>query len=250
MSNVKMLTFLGLISVTVACSYLPENPETSDFLANETADYIHYSSGNANNKALLFIPGGLVDPHVYQCWINLLIEKQPDVDIVVPKLPSNLAIVNSKQIRKVKDQFENVQHWVVGGHSLGGVVAAQFVADNTSAFDGLILMASWTLESNNLSGWTGSVLSLYGSDDAVATVAEIESYEAFLPPKVELDTPVLPTDIFKKNMCYLIQGANHSGFGCYGLQNGDNEADISQEQQHEIISDLMAEFFKVLWNLN
>jgi len=42
----------------------------------------------------------------------------------------------------------------------------------------------------------------------------------------------------------LIQGANHSQFGYYGFQLGDNKADISREKQQQDILDNILSFIK------
>ena len=39
----------------------------------------------------------------------------------------------------------------------------------------------------------------------------------------------------------VLDGANHAGFGDYGDQDGDGEAQITREQQQEITADLIEE---------
>ena len=43
---------------------------------------------------------------------------------------------------------------------------------------------------------------------------------------------------------YIIEGGNHSQFGDYGFQKGDNIADISLEEQLKLITDRMLEYLK------
>ncbi len=43
---------------------------------------------------------------------------------------------------------------------------------------------------------------------------------------------------------YMIEGGNHSQFGDYGFQKGDNIADISLEEQLELITERMLEYLQ------
>lgn len=227
-----MLSIIFLI----ACSYLPEQEEQgmNVHVKKETGDYILiYSSGNLPDKAFMFIPGGFVDPHVYLCWMEKLVVEYPDLVIIQLKVASNLAISNIGKIEKVMADFDEIENWVIGGHSLGGVVSVYTVFDQPDMFEGLILLASWATESKNLNDWNGDVLSIYGSKDGLATLEEIEMNRRWLPDGVE---------------CYEIEGGNHSGFGCYGFQDGDMVADISTEFQQEQMVTIMRNYFEQLWD--
>ena len=93
-------------------------------------------------------------------------------------------------------KFNGIEHWVIGGHSLGGVVAAFSVSDQPDLFDGLLLMASWSTESKSLRSWDGKVLSLYGTKDGLATIDEINQNKDYLPFGA---------------VYHEIEGGNHSG---------------------------------------
>lgn len=235
--RVKLNMLVFAVLFVSACTYLPEETESfsPDVIVEETGDYVLLSSSPASlpQKALLFVPGGFVDPHVYICWMTDLVIRHPDIAVIQIKVPSNLAITNSGKIDKVMKKFDNVQHWVIGGHSLGGVVAAFSVSDQPDRFDGLLLMASWATESKSLRSWDGEVLSLYGTKDGLATIDEIDQNSNYLPAGTAY---------------HEIEGGNHSGFGCYGFQDGDMEADISQEEQQEEMVTAMISYFESLWD--
>jgi alpha-beta hydrolase superfamily lysophospholipase len=57
-------------------------------------------------------------------------------------LPEDKSIHDYKNIQTETADFPSVTHWVIGGHSLGGVVATASVKEDPEAFDGLILLAS------------------------------------------------------------------------------------------------------------
>jgi pimeloyl-ACP methyl ester carboxylesterase len=121
-----------------------------------------------------------------------------------------------------KDKTDN---WYIGGHSVGGVAAAEFAAKYPTRVKGLILMASYS--STDISKLGVRVLTLYASNDLVLDATRKAKYASYLPQdstKVE------------------IEGGNHSGFGSYGQQEGDGEPAISQTEQRAQIIEAIMEF--------
>jgi hypothetical protein len=179
--------------------------------------------------------------------MDRLITANPDIAIVSVKVPSNLAILGQRKIKGIKAEFPSVNHWVIGGHSLGGVVSTATIKDDNEAFDGLILLASWAASSYDLSDWDGRVLSLYASNDSLATVTEIEENKKFLPTSVEIDSDYTMDLSYPQTVYWEIVGGNHSGFGCYGFQDGDGDStiDISEQQDEIIIA--ISKFLTELW---
>jgi pimeloyl-ACP methyl ester carboxylesterase len=109
-----------------------------------------------------------------------------------------------------------VKRWVIGGHSLGGAMAAQYSYKNPGSVKGLALWAAYPAGNNDLSGQDIAVISIYGNRDGVAA-----------PDKVLAAKTLLP----RTTRWVEINGGNHSQFGWYGLQPGDNEAGITRENQ-------------------
>ncbi len=231
-----------------SCSYLPEEGTLPPTLKEDRADYsVYYSGSTAPERAFLMVPGGLVDPHVYTCWIDRLVTSDPSVAVVLVKYPSNLAITNSGKAMKVARELTQFSHWAIGGHSLGGVVAASLVHDHAGFFDGLVLMASWSREATDLSGWENPVLSLYGSEDGIATVKEVRDNSPYLPPGIDVASPDELGGLAAQTAYFEITGGNHSGFGCYGLQKGDREALIAPADQQEQMIRMIRAYFVRLW---
>lgn len=106
------------------------------------------------------------------------------------------------------------EHWYIGGHSLGGAMAADYAAGHSSAFDGLVLLASYSAK--DLSDASFPVLSIYGSEDGVLNMDKVESSRKFMP------------QVYGE---HVITGGNHAWFGSYGEQKGDGTATISHEEQ-------------------
>lgn len=240
----KIFLYTALFSILFQyCSYLPEKDKMNfNYVQQETNDYVFLAQENKSyDTCFIFIPGGLVDPHVYMCWMNELVKKNNNFSIILLKIPSNLAILNQNKVKKVIKKFPETKTWIIGGHSLGGVVAATSVSKNQNNYLGLILMASWPIKSNSLENWKGDVLSISASNDGLATPQDIDTNKIYLPSGIDIDTNYIFTK--EKNITYYFQisGGNHSGFGCYGFQNGDNDADILPEEQQK-------QFVKVISN--
>jgi pimeloyl-ACP methyl ester carboxylesterase len=237
-----------LAAIFSSCSYLPEMDSTDTTLKTDRGDYaVYYSGYSAPSNAFLMVPGGLVDPHVYACWIDRLVSEDSTTAVVLMKYPSNLAITNINKAMKVTSELTEFSHWAIGGHSLGGVVAASLVHDHKDFFDGLVLMASWSRESTDLSGWDKPVLSIYASEDQVATEEEVDQNSKYLPPGIVVTTPEDLDGLSARTAYYEITGGNHSGFGCYGPQKGDGDALITPSEQQEQVVMMVLSYLDQLW---
>jgi pimeloyl-ACP methyl ester carboxylesterase len=147
------------------------------------------------------VPGARVDSRAYAHILRPLAEA--GYLVAVLKEPFGLAVLDPNHGKKVLDLHPEISHWVVGGHSLGGTVAAS-LADDDERVEGLLFLASYPADPiirNDL-----KVASVSGTADGLATPADIEAARAKLPP----DTAFV-----------VIDGAVHSSFGDYGEQPGD-----------------------------
>jgi len=127
----------------------------------------------------------------------------------------------------VINKYEEITDWVIGGHSLGGAMAARYTYNNPQKLSGLILLASYPAQNNDLSDMDIRVLSIYGSSDGITSQEKINNSKENLPDDTEWVE---------------IKGGNHSQFGWYGFQDGDDEAQISREKQQSIIVDAITNF--------
>ena len=131
-------------------------------------------------------------------------------------MPLNLAVLAPNTAQQIIAAFPEVRRWAIGGHSLGGAMAAQFVATHPTAAQGLALWAAYPPDNASLATWNGQVVSIAGTLDGRATPATIEASKPLLPPSTRF---------------VVIEGGNHAQFGDYGPQRGDNPATISAEEQ-------------------
>ena len=168
----------------------------------------------AKATGFIIYPGGRVDPRSYAPTARAI--AQAGYPTVIVPMPLNLAVLGSGKAAQVMEAFPQVTAWAIGGHSLGGAMAASYVHSRPDDMDGLVLWAAYPPGSNSLADRSLAVSSIYGTLDGVATPEEIEASQPLLPPT----TTWLP-----------IAGGNHAQFGWYGPQGGDNEATISRDDQ-------------------
>ncbi|MBL8101076.1 MAG: alpha/beta hydrolase [Anaerolineales bacterium] len=173
----------------------------------------------------IFYPGGRVDYRAYAPVLKL-IAGQGYFVAVVPA-PLNLAFFDVNAAARVTAQYPEIRNWVVGGHSLGGVAASSYAAGHAE-IKGVVFWASYPA-SDALKSMGMKVLSVYGTNDGLATGDKIDESRALLPADAEF---------------IAIQGGNHAQFGSYGLQAGDNEAAISPEDQWTQTANATAQFLE------
>ena len=171
------------------------------------------------DTGLIFYPGGRVDARAYAPAMRA-IAAQGYLAVIVP-MPLNLAVFAPDSAAEVMAAYPQVRRWAVGGHSLGGAMAARYAYTHPDTVEGLVLWASYPAASDDLSETPLRVVSIYGTQDGLATGGKIEASRLLLPPDTQWVS---------------IAGGNHAQFGWYGPQRGDNEAGISRaDQQAQIV---------------
>jgi hypothetical protein len=176
-------------------------------------------TGQNPTTGLILYPGGRVDPRAYAPLAHA-IASQGYLVVIVP-MPLNLAVFGSGRAASVIQAYPEIEHWVIGGHSLGGSMAASYADKHRDKIAGLLLLASYPASSNDLSDSNQKVTSIYGTLDGLATKDKIDASRELLPA----DTTWIP-----------IEGGNHGQFGWYGDQSGDNPATMSRlEQQARVL---------------
>lgn len=175
-------------------------------------------------KALIFYPGAKVEYTAYAPLLHELAKN--DYVCILVHMPANLAVLNSNAanglINKYQAQYPSINKWYIGGHSLGGAMAASYVAKHSNDFDGLYLFAAYSTV--DLTNSKLNVYCIYGSNDGVLNMNKYQKYRSNLP-----------TDTKE----FVIDGGCHSYFGSYGLQNGDGTPDISADEQIETTIDFL-----------
>ena len=174
---------------------------------------------------MIFYPGGKVEYESYAPLMNACAER--GILCVLVKMPANLAVLDMDAadgiIQQINEEYGEIDSWYMAGHSLGGSMAASYIAENQEDFAGLILLAAYSTA--DISDTDLEVLSIYGEKDKVLNMEKYEEYKTNLP------------EVTKE---LVIEGGCHAYFGKYGMQDGDGEPAITQDEQIDITADAVA----------
>jgi hypothetical protein len=169
------------------------------------------------HTGLIFYPGGHVDARVYNRPLSQI--AQQGVLVVVVPMPLNLAFLGANQAEAVIAAYPRIETWALGGHSLGGAMAARFADRHPGQVQGLVLWGAYPPASVDLTPQIDlAVTIIYASQDGLSTPEEVRASAAQFPPGARF--------------C-VIEGGNHAQFGDYGAQSGDLPAAITPEAQQD-----------------
>ena len=181
---------------------------TREVLADGTVVFVPQDP----QAGLIFYPGGKVEHTAYEPLMKAL--AAGGILCVLIEMPFRLAVLDMNAADGIREKFPQIEHWYIGGHSLGGSMAASYLEAHSQEFDGLVLLGAYSTA--DLSKSELSVLSIYGSEDGVM---DREKYATCLQN--------MPKDFTQT----VLDGGNHAYFGAYGKQKGDGEAALTNEVQ-------------------
>jgi pimeloyl-ACP methyl ester carboxylesterase len=141
--------------------------------------------------------------------------------VVVPEMPLNIAAFRPNTADEILAHYPEISRWAIGGHSVGGTMAAQYTNTHTEVIDGLAIWASYPADNANLSDSTIPVVLIYGSRDPRVNDSSVMERRLLLP---DLTSYIR------------IDGGDHHQFGSYEIDPEDHHATISRDaQQQQII---------------
>lgn len=218
-SAVAVLAVVFVVGAIYVGDYYRADVSAIDAFAVETDitekkledNILVYEPENAT-AGFIFYPGGKVE---YTAYVPLMKACASEgIMCVLIEMPFNLAVLDMDAAEGITAQYPNIESWYIGGHSLGGSMAASYLADNTEAYDGLILLGAYSTA--DLSEASISVLSVYGSEDKVMNREKYDDNKANLPGDF---------------MEAVIDGGCHAYFGMYGAQEGDGTPSVTNVEQ-------------------
>jgi len=166
------------------------------------------------DTGLIFYPGGKVEAEAYLPLLDQL--RDQGITCVLVKMPFNLAVFNKNGGEAAFDARPEIKSWLIGGHSLGGVMASSFAVEHPDQIVGVVLLGAYVY-----GGWSqDKALTIYGSQDQVLDQT-----------KVDYETNVL-----------VLEGGNHANYGNYGKQKGDGTATISATEQQRLTVEAILNF--------
>ena len=188
--------------------------------------YYAFAPRNAAPAAgFIFYPGAFVDPRAYAPCAAAI--AAAGYLVVIVTMPGDFPELGYERADDVRDAFDTITTWATGGHSMGGKMGCKYLLERGMPADitAVILWASRPSHYYDLHATDIAALSIYGTNDGLATPAIIDDSRNHLPA----DTVWVP-----------VAGGNHTQFGYYDtaplpVQRNDHPADISRAAQQQII---------------
>lgn len=172
---------------------------------------------------VIFYPGGKVEARAYAPLMAELALR--GITSVLVEMPCNLAVLDMNAADGIPDEFPDIENWYMVGHSLGGSMAASYVAGHKDEMSGLILLGAYSTADLSESGLR--VMCMHGTEDGVMNREKHDGYLRNLP----VGTPDIE-----------IEGGCHAYFGMYGEQSGDGEPTITLIEQITLTANYIADF--------
>jgi dienelactone hydrolase len=219
------LTPLGPISDALAALESNENVTVKD-----EGNYIVFTpTSHIPITGFILYPGGHVDHRSYAPIAQELASHGYMVSIV--RMPLSLAVFGIDRADEVISAYPDMRYWVIGGHSLGGSMAAAYARSHSDKVQGVAFWASYPATSDDLSITDLKGLSTYGSNDQILDRDNFNNTVSLLP---------------HGTIMQVITGGNHAQFGNYGVQQGDGTATISAADQQRQAADLTARLLRAV----
>ena len=168
-----------------------------------------------SDTAIIFYPGAKVEAEAYLPLLEQI--KQTGVTCILVHMPFRMAIFDASAAEDVMEQFPEIQHWYMAGHSMGGAMASQFASGHQDEIDGLILLGAY----------------IYGDYPDEKTLTVYGSLNQSVEDHIDYTENIVE-----------IEGGNHAQFGNYGPQKGDLPATISAAEQQAQTVDASSDFMR------
>jgi len=229
---VILVVIIVIVSSFLVWALTPRGPMEEALEALESDDEVRVSSGDRYvfepveqdvEVGFIIYPGARIDPRSYAPAARDIAKE--GFFVVIEPMRLNLAVFSTDAAAETMEEYPEIERWVVGGHSLGGAMAARFAS--REEVDGLVLWASYTAD--DLSDSEIPAISIHAELDGLTTVEDVEERKDKMPSETRYVE---------------IEGGNHAQYGWYGSQRGDNEAKISREEQQSIIVEETVEFLE------
>lgn len=231
------ISLWGIRWATFARPPLPEAVaalESDDLVEVEQVPWLSFMPTKVEPMTgFIFYPGGRIDPQGYALLMKTIAAE--GYLVVVPEMPINMAVFQPNVADGIMAHYLDISQWVIGGHSVGGTMAAQYANTHRERIDGLAIWASYPAGNADLSDFDGLVASIYGSNDPGVNHDSVAERRHLLPD----DTLYIPID-----------GGDHHQFGSYEINPEEHHATISRVSQQEQIIQATLELLEAVSNFN
>jgi hypothetical protein len=199
---------------------------------SESDWFVFEPVGVQPTTGFIFYPGGECDERGYAELLHA-IAAEGYLVVLVP-MPLQLAVLAPNKAEDIMEAFPEIQSWAIGGHSLGGAMAARFVYSHPEVMDGLLFWDAYPPETDDISGRKLKVRLIHRSDESGEPPDYYAQYIPMLPDAMEYRS---------------LAGASHINFGRFlpaeRFRNAE-PASMPIDQQHDLIVNYTTEFLSGL----
>lgn len=223
-----MSSFYTRLKITLGSANADEHALAalqSDYKATITQgkDILFNPESCQPTTGIILYPGGRCDSRAYAPVMHSA--ANIGYRVIIPNMPLRLAVLDINRARKIIEQNPDISKWIIGGHSMGGAMAAAFVYKNPGVASGLFFMASYPSGMHAMPGSELPIMMIYGTRDFVTRQSEFEASFERLPATTDF---------------VAIEGGDHYQFGSFG--NVGVTATISREEQQQQTTQALMRF--------
>jgi len=194
-------------------------------------DWIVFApSDTSPTKGLIFYPGGECDERGYAEPLRAIADR--GFLVVLVPMPWQLAVFAPNRADDVIAAFPEIEKWAIGGHSLGGSMAANYAANHEDLIDGLLLWDAYS--ANDLTNSTVKVRMIHRADASGKPPEDYTSKLPLLPAQTEY-VPLI--------------GGQHLNFGRFiagRLYRDAEPAELDPDEQRAQAAAASADFMQAL----
>jgi len=220
----SVVVLLAVVVIRYFTTIHPAEPVVQEYFGkvsdgitvSKLSDQTIFIDSPASDKAVIYYPGCKVE---YSSYVPFCYELAKEgYDVFIPTVKLNFALFDKMRGQVFLETYD-YDHWILMGHSMGGIAIASFAEAAGDAVDGLVLLGAHgpaDLTNTNI-----KTLVMYGSEDGVVQRKQLPAGREKLGKPGNYHEVEIP-------------GANHADWAHYGTQAMDGVASISRDEQIRI----------------
>jgi pimeloyl-ACP methyl ester carboxylesterase len=194
---------------------------------DEGKDIVFTPRNVTPDTGVILYPGGRCDPRAYAPVMRSI--AAVGYLVAIPNMPLRMAVLDADRASKIIEAHSGIRTWVLGGHSMGGAMAAAYAFKHPDAIQGLFLMGSYAARMHAIPDRSLPVMMISGSHDFITRQSEVAAAPGRLPAHTRFVT---------------IEGGDHYQFGNFA--NAELTAEINRSEQQQQAVTALLDFLKSL----
>ena len=203
----------------------------AEVTVSREGDWTVFRPANSSpTTGLIFYPGGECDERGYAQTLRD-IAAEGYLTILVP-MPFQLAVFAPDRATGVIEAHPEIQTWVIGGHSLGGTMAARYTHHHPENIAGLLMWDAYPADDMSSDGVTTRLV--HRSADGTSTPPDYVPHLPKFPPQTEF----VP-----------LKGGSHLNFGNFvagRIYRNEPPPALPGDQQRDMTAQASVDFMRAL----